>query len=71
MQLKPGPGLVGESVGAPVDGVAFLLPRQRVEFLALDDTGSIGSILPGVLADFRSLARGPERGAGGEADLRG
>ncbi|ROL50094.1 hypothetical protein DPX16_15135 [Anabarilius grahami] len=70
VQLNPGPGLVGESVGAPAGGVAGLLPRQRVEFLALDGTGSIDPMLPGVLADFRSLSAGEDGAWHGDLNVQ-
>ncbi|CAM4467452.1 unnamed protein product [Leuciscus chuanchicus] len=70
VQLNPGPGLASASVGAPVDGAAGLLPRQRVEFPTLDDTGSISCILPGVLADFRSLSTGEDGAWRGDLNVQ-
>ncbi|CAM4549452.1 unnamed protein product [Leuciscus chuanchicus] len=70
VQLNPGPGLASASVGAPVDGAAGLLLRQRVEFPTLDDTGSISCILPGVLADFRSLSTGEDGAWRGDLNVQ-
>ncbi|KAF0026248.1 hypothetical protein F2P81_020985 [Scophthalmus maximus] len=75
------PGLVD----TPVDGATGLLPRQRVEFPALDTTGPIGSTSPGIPTCFRTLStsedgawhgdlnvrRWEDDGAGREASLRG